>query len=191
MISLQKGQAISLKKNDGSSLKRVAMGTGWDAVKKKGFFGFGGSTQEIDLDASALVYSKGRLIDQVWFRQLRSNDGNIVHSGDNRTGDGDGDDEVINVNLDALGANVDAIVFTVNSFTGQTFSDVANAYTRVVDLDTGQEMGRVSLSESGNHTGMIMAALKRTASGWEFKAIGERATGRTFHSMEHLITPHI
>jgi tellurium resistance protein TerZ len=191
MISLQKGQAISLKKNDGGTLRRVAMGTGWDGVKKKGFLGFGGSSVDIDLDASALIYSKGRLVDQVWFRQLRSVDGNIVHSGDNRTGDGDGDDEVINVNLEGLGANVDAVVFTVNSFTGQTFSEVANAYTRVVDLDNGQEIARISLSDSGNHTGLIMAALKRTSSGWEFKAIGERAKGRTFHEMESLIASHI
>lgn len=192
MISLQKGQAISLKKNDGGTLQRVAMGTGWDGVKKKGgFLGFGGGRADIDLDASALVYSGGRLIDQIWFRQLASTDGNIIHSGDNRTGDGDGDDETINVDLSRLDASVSAIVFTVNSFTGQGFSEVENAYTRLVDLDTGAEIARYSLSDSGPHTGMVMAVLKRTGSGWEMKAIGERATGRTFHDMQGQIEQHV
>jgi tellurium resistance protein TerZ len=193
MVSLAKGQAISLKKNDGGTLKRVAMGTGWDGVKKKGgFFGFGGGkAADIDLDASALVYEGTRLVDQVWFRQLSSKDGNIVHSGDNRTGDGDGDDETINIDLARLASSVTAIVLTVNSFSGQSFSEVENAYTRVVDLDTGKEVARFSLSDTGPHTGLVMAVLKRQGSGWEMKAIGDRASGRTFHDMQGEIQRHL
>lgn len=191
MISLAKGQAISLEKN-GSTLKRIAMGTGWDGVKKKGgFLGFGGGQVDIDLDASALVYAGGRKVDQVWFQQLSSRDGNIVHSGDNRTGDGDGDDEVINIDLARLDSSVDTILLTVNSFTGQSFQQVENAYTRVVDLDTGAEIARYSLSDSGPHTGMIMAVIKRSGSGWELKAIGERAAGRTFHDMDRQIAQYV
>lgn len=192
MISLTKGQAISLDK-DGASLKRISMGTGWDGVKKKGgFLGFGGGAAvDIDLDASALVYSSKRLVDQIWFQQLRSKDGNIAHSGDNRTGDGDGDDETINVDLSKLDASIDALVFTVNSFAGQKFDQVDNAYTRLVDLESGKEIARYSLSDSGPHTGMIMATIKRVGSGWELKAIGERAAGRTFHDMEAQIAQHV
>lgn len=192
MISLTKGQAISLEKDNGSALKRIAMGTGWDGVKKKGgIFGFGGGAVDIDLDASALVYSGGRKIDEIWFRQLASRDGNIVHSGDNRSGDGDGDDETINIDLSKLDRSVDAIVFTVNSFAGQKFDQVENAYTRLVDLETNKEIARYSLSDSGPHTGMIMAVIKRTGSGWDLKAIGERANGRTFHDMAAQIQAHI
>lgn len=188
MVSLQKGQAISLKKNDGGTLRRVAMGTGWDGARKKGgFFGFGGGKVDIDLDASVLIYSGNRLVDQVWFQQLHSKDGNIHHSGDNRTGDGDGDDETINVDLSKLDASVSALVFVVNSFSGQTFNEVENAYTRLVDLDGGKEIARYSLSDSGPHTGMIMAVVKRDGAGWSMKAIGERAAGRTFHDMRHQI----
>lgn len=183
MISLEKGQAISLEKKSGGSLARVAMGTGWDGAKRRGFLGFGAKSQSIDLDASALLYSGSRLVDQVWFQQLRSKDGTVKHSGDNRTGDGDGDDETITVDLKAVKSEVDTIVFTVNSFTGQSFSQVENAYTRLIDLDTGQEIARYSLSDAGPHTGLIMAALRRQGSGWEMKAIGERARGRTFHDM--------
>lgn len=189
MISLKKGEAISLKKTVGATLAAVAMGTGWDGVTKKGFFS--SKQVEIDLDASALVYSHGRLVDQVWFRQLRSRDGNINHSGDNRTGDGDGDDETIKVALSRLSADIDAVVFTVNSFSGQSFAEVANAYTRLVDENTGNEIARFSLSEQGSHTGLIMAVLKRNGDDWELRAIGERANGRTFHDMQSQIEQYV
>lgn len=192
MISLTKGQAISLKKSDGGTLRNVAMGTGWDGVKKKGgIFGFGGGQVDIDLDASALVYRGKSQVDQIWFQQLSSSDGNIVHSGDNRTGDGDGDDETISVDLNRLDASITALVFTVNSFAGQAFDQVANAYTRLVDLDTNQEIARFSLSDSGPHTGMVMAVLKRDGAGWTMKAIGERASGRTFHDMKDQIEQYV
>ena len=191
MVSLTKGQAISLKKEGDAPLRRIAMGTGWDGVKRRGFLGFGSRAADIDLDASALVYSHGRLVDQVWFRQLQSRDGTIRHSGDNRTGDGDGDDETINVELAALKPEVEALVFTVNSFAGQTFDEIENAYTRLVDLDTGKEIARYSLSDSGPHTGMVMAVIRRTPTGWEMRAIGERARGRTFHDMHDQIAAHL
>lgn len=192
MVSLQKGQAISLTKKDGGTLKRVAMGTGWDGVKKKGgFLGFGGGKADIDLDASAIVYKGKSIVDQIWFRQLASLDGNIVHSGDNRSGDGDGDDETINVDLSRLAQDVTAVAFTVNSFSGQGFSEVENAYTRLVDLETGAEIARYSLSDTGPHTALIMAVIKRDGAGWTMKAIGERSNGRTFHDMQAQIETHL
>ena len=133
-ISLQKGQKISLSKEAGGTLTKVVMGLGWDAVKKekKGLMGFlgggGGAEQEIDLDASCLMFDeRGQVTDSVWFRQLKSHDGSITHTGDNRTGAGDGDDEQIIVDLSRVPPQVKSLVFTVNSFTGQTFQQVANA----------------------------------------------------------------
>ena len=185
MVSLQKGQSVRLEKSGGGTLTRVAMGLGWDVRKAKGLFGiFGGSGGDSDLDASCLLFDAGHnLLDQVWFRQLASEDGSIVHSGDNRTGAGDGDDETINVDLTRLPANVHTLVFTVNSFTGDSFDRIENAYCRVVDSTNGKELARYDLTGSGTHTGQVMAKLVRAGNGWEMKALGERTSGRTFHEM--------
>lgn len=189
MVSLQKGQTVRLEKSDGGTLTRVAMGLGWDVRKAKGILGmFGGSGGDIDLDASCLLYDADRrLVDEIWFRQLASKDGSIVHSGDNRTGAGDGDDETINVDLSRLPASVQTLVFTVNSFQGDTFDRIANAYCRLVDLTNGKEMARYDLTGSGSHTGQVMAKLTRGAGGWDMKALGEQTTGRTFHDMTGVI----
>ncbi|CAG1769660.1 partial Stress response protein SCP2, partial [uncultured bacterium] len=120
-LNLAKGQKISLNKEAGSSLTQVTMGLGWDPVKKGGLLGglFGSSGGSIDLDASCVMFDDtGRAVDLVWFRQLKSRDGSIVHTGDNLTGEGEGDDEQIIVNLDHVPANIKTLVFTVNSFTG-------------------------------------------------------------------------
>lgn len=190
MVSLQKGQTVRLGKSGGGSLTRVSMGLGWDVRKAKGFFGklTGGGGGDVDLDASCLLFDGQRtLLDQVWFRQLSSRDGSIVHSGDNRTGAGDGDDEVINVDLTRLPPQVETLLFTVNSFLGDSFDRIENAYCRLVDTSNGQEMARYDLSGSGSHTGQLMAKLVRTGGGWEMKALGERTTGRTFQDMMQTI----
>lgn len=180
-ISLQKKQTISLEKEGGSSLRRVVLGLGWDAAKPTGFFGkLMGGTTEIDLDASCImVDSNGKGTDLVWFKQLKSKCGKVQHSGDNRTGEGDGDDESILVELSNLSSNIHSLVFTVNSFTGQNFSSVANAYCRIVDADNGKELARLNLTEQGNHTGLIMAYLKRDGANWNFTAVGTVCHGRT------------
>lgn len=185
MVSLQKGQTVRLEKSGGGTLTRVAMGLGWDVRKSKGFLGmFGGGGGDIDLDASCLLFDASRqMVDQVWFRQLQSADGSIVHSGDNLTGAGDGDDETITVDLTRLPATVQTLVFTVNSFRGDTFDRIENAYCRVLDLSNGAELARYDLTGAGTHTGQVMAKLERGAGGWDMKALGERTTGRTFHDM--------
>ena len=110
-VSLSKGQRVSLTKSGGGTLTQVRMGLGWDAVKKRGLFG-GSKSQSIDLDASCLIFdASGQLLDQVWFNQLRSEDGAVVHTGDNRTGAGDGDDESIIVELGQLSAPVATLAF--------------------------------------------------------------------------------
>ena len=190
-VNLQKGQKISLEKEAGTALNQVIMGLGWDAVKKKGFWGFGGGSQDIDLDASCLMIDENKqVVDVVWFRQLNSQDGSICHSGDNRTGDGDGDDEQIGVALNQVPANVKSLVFTVNSFTGQDFSQVENAFCRIINGANGQEIARYDLSVQGSHSAQIMAKLYRHNGEWKMHAIGEIASGRTFHDLMPAITPH-
>ncbi|MEB0041301.1 MULTISPECIES: TerD family protein [unclassified Pseudomonas] len=181
-ITLTKNQTISLEKTAGSGLKQVTLGLGWDPVKPTGFFSklLGAGSQEIDLDASCIVLDGDKKpIDLVWFRALQSNDGSIKHSGDNRTGEGDGDDESIAVDLEKLPATVKYLVFTVNSFTGQNFERIENATCRIVNADNGNELARFNLSDKGQHTGVVMACLTRSASGWDFTTIGEATNGRT------------
>jgi tellurium resistance protein TerZ len=143
-VNLQKGQKISLDKEAGGTLTKITMGLGWDAVKTKGIFGFGGKTETIDLDASCVMFDEAnKPVDIVWFRQLKSRDGSIVHTGDNRTGAGDGDDEQIIVDLANVPANVKSLVFTVNSFTGQSFAQVENATTRKWPSTTCRSRARI------------------------------------------------
>jgi tellurium resistance protein TerZ len=183
-VNLVKGQKISLTKEGGGALAKVVMGLGWDAKKKGGFMGFGGQEQSIDLDASCVLFDQNKqVVDVVWFRQLRSKDGSITHTGDNRTGAGEGDDEQIIVDLTRVPPQVKSLVFVVNNFTGQNFSQIENAFCRLVDQSTNQEIARYNLSGMGNHTAQVMAKVYRHNEEWKMHAIGEKATGRTFQEL--------
>lgn len=182
MVSLNKNQTISLKKQS-TALSKLHFGLGWDPIKKekKGFLSslFGGITDSIDLDASCMMLDvNGKNIDEVWFCHLKSKCRSVIHSGDNLTGEGDGDDEVIKVDLTKLPFEVEYLVFTVNSFRGQTFNDVDNAFCRVLDQNN-QELARYQLTEQGPHTGIIIATLKRNGGSWDFTAQGFPCNGRT------------
>lgn len=198
-VNLQKGQKISLEKEAGGTLSQVKMGLGWDVANAKsgggflgGIFGGGGNSNSVDLDASVVMFNSAKQpIDVVYFGQLQSKDGTITHTGDNRTGAGDGDDEVINVNLSAIPADVQALVFTVNSFTGQSFESVANAYCRILNGANNGEIARYNLSAQGSHTAMIMAKVYRHNGEWKMHAIGETANGRTFNDLIPAIIPHV
>jgi len=191
-VNLQKGQKISLDKEAGGTLTKITMGLGWDAVKTKGFLGFGGKTETIDLDASCVMFDESnKAVDIVWFRQLKSRDGSIVHTGDNRTGAGDGDDEQIIVDLANVPAQVKSLVFTVNSFTGQSFAQVENAFCRIVNTSNGKEVAKYNLSVQGAHTAQIMAKLYRHNNEWKMHAIGENGNGRTFDDLMSQIIPHL
>lgn len=182
-ITLSKGQRISLAKERPQGLTRAHMGLGWDAKPIRGFFGRA-KEQDIDLDASCLVFdADGTQIDQVWFAQLRSADGAIQHTGDNRTGQGDGDDESIIVDLSAVRPDAATLVFVVNSYSGETFDQIDNAFCRLVDAASGQEVARYELTGSGPHTAQIMAKLVRVAGAWHFEALGVTAQGRTIQDL--------
>jgi len=176
-VNLTKGQRISLQKNDGSQLTLVRMGLGWDPIKKRGLFG--SREQEIDLDASAVMFADHQPVDIAFFNHLRSNDGSVMHTGDNRTGAGDGDDESIMVELARVPAHVSTIFFVVTSYEGQTFQQIENAFCRLVDESTRGELARYTLSGGAPYTAMVMAKVYRDGGAWKMQAIGEGAQGRT------------
>ncbi len=182
-LSLSKGQSLSLKKADGGDLSKVRLGLGWDSAApvKRGLFGRS-KAAEVDLDASAIFFdASGKVLDTVWFQQLKSKDGSTNHTGDNLTGAGDGDDETILVDLASVSPAVSQIVFVISSYTQQTFDLVENAFSRVIDDSSAgsPEVARYQLTDAGSHTAMIMSKVSRDGNGWTFKAVGERANGRS------------
>ncbi|MFI0817128.1 TerD family protein [Streptomyces sp. NPDC021098] len=191
-VNLAKGQQISLSKPDGGALSAVRMGLGWQAAPRKGFFARM-TARDIDLDASAVLFSGRGAVDVVFFQHLTSDDGSVRHTGDNLVGgSGKGaDDESILLDLERVPAHVDQIVFTVNSFTGQTFEQVENAFCRLVDETNGQEMARYTLSGGGDYTAQIMAKVHRVNGAWQMSAIGAPATGQTFQDLMPAIALHL
>ncbi|MFI9049918.1 TerD family protein [Streptomyces sp. NPDC053427] len=175
-VSLQKNQTVSLVKGGQPLLSSVSMGLGWEPA-------FRG--KNIDLDASVIAYGPDRKkIDNCFFGKLMILGGAVQHSGDNLTGDGSGDDEVITVHLGGLPPEVTGLVFTVNSFSGQKFSDVAKAYCRLSDSGTGEELVRFDLTHAEPRTGVMMAKLIRQFTGeWEMTAMGEFVDARTVRGM--------
>lgn len=185
-ISLSKNQSVSLAKQAPNGLTSITLGVGWDVAKPKGFFGkvFGGGGDSIDLDASALLLDANKNeVDSIWFGQLQSHDGSVRHSGDNLTGEGDGDDESIAIDLDRLPRQIEHVVLTVTSFRGQSFETIDNAYGRVVDSSNNRELARFPISDSGSHTGLILGCLSRNGGEWLFKAIGHRTSGKTVQNL--------
>lgn len=185
-ITLSKGESLSLKKQS-PDLSMLYVGLGWNPAKASGgFLGklFGGGSKDIDLDASCLLFdAQNRLVDMVYFGQLSSRDGSVCHSGDNLTGQGDGDDESISINLGQVSDNIQTIVVTVNSYRGQTFDQVETAFVRLMNQASNQEVLRFSLNEKGTNTGVIMGVLSRKTGEWVFQAIGVPVSGRTGHDL--------
>ncbi|MFE1449877.1 TerD family protein [Streptomyces olivaceoviridis] len=175
-VSLQKNQTVSLVKGGRPLLSQVRMGLGWEPA-------FRG--KDIDLDASVIAYGPQRNhIDSCYFGKLTILNGAIRHSGDNLTGEGGGDDEVITVDLGLLPQEVTGLVFTVNSFSGQKFTEVAKAYCRLVDAFSGEELVRFDLTGAEPRTGVMMAKLIRQFSGeWDMTAMGEFVKARTVRNM--------
>ncbi|CAL2061808.1 MULTISPECIES: TerD family protein [Streptomyces] len=175
-VSLQKNQTVSLVKGGQPLLSQVRMGLGWEPA-------FRGA--DIDLDASVIAYGSQRNhIDSCYFGKLTILKGAVKHSGDNLTGEGAGDDEVIVVDLGRIPQEVTGLVFTVNSFSGQKFTDVAKAYCRLVDAATDEELVRFDLTQAEPQTGVLMAKLIRQFSGeWEMTAIGDFVKARTVRNM--------
>ncbi len=176
-VDLTKGQKVVLRKDGGVQLTRIGMGLGWDPVVKQGLFG--SKAKDIDLDASVVLFAGPQVVDVVYFGQLQSKDGSIAHQGDNLTGAGDGDDEVVNVDLPAVNGAVTSLVFIVSSYQGQRFDQVANAYCRLVDSTNGAELARFALAGGMPYTGMVMCTITRQGGEWKLRAIGEPINAKT------------
>ncbi|MFE2195707.1 TerD family protein, partial [Streptomyces olivaceus] len=175
-VSLQKNQTVSLVKGGRPVLSQVKMGLGWEPAYRG---------KDIDLDASVIAYGPQRNhIDSCYFGKLSILNGAVKHSGDNLTGEGGGDDEVIVVDLGRLPQEVSGLVFTVNSFSGQKFTEVAKAYCRLIDAATGEELVRFDLTSAEAQTGVMMAKLIRQYSGeWDMTAMGNFVKSRTVRGM--------
>ncbi|GGZ47916.1 TerD family protein [Streptomyces bluensis] len=175
-VSLQKNQTVSLVKGGRPLLSQVKMGLGWEPAYRG---------KDIDLDASVIAYGPQRNhIDSCYFGKLQILNGAIRHAGDNLTGEGGGDDEVITVDLGRLPQEVSGLVFTVNSFSGQKFTEVAKAYCRLLDAATGEELVRFDLTNAEAQTGVMMAKMIRQFSGeWEMTAMGDFVKSRTVKGM--------
>lgn len=176
-LSLQKGGNLSLSKV-APSLKKIAIGLGWDERVTDG--------TAFDLDATAFLLSKdGRVRgdhDVVFYNQLLHASGAVRHAGDNLTGSGDGDDEVVHVELPKVEADIEKIAFVVTIHDAearrQNFGMVGNAFIRAVDEETGSEVVRFDLSEEySTETAMVMGELYRHNGEWKFKAVGQGYAG--------------
>jgi tellurium resistance protein TerD len=172
-VSLVKGGNVSLTK-EAPGLTAIAVGLGWDLRTTTG--------TDFDLDASAIGVNANKTVATdkhfVFFNNLKSPDGAIEHTGDNLTGEGDGDDEVINVNLSGLGSEIEGVVFPVSIYDadnrGQSFGQVRNAYIRVVNQANGQEIARYDLTEDAStETAMVFGELYRNGTDWKFRAVGQ------------------
>ena len=178
-VSLAKGGSVSLDKSGvGFDLSKAAVALGWNPRVTDG--------PNYDLDASALMLNVlGKVLSDghfVFYNNLLSPDKTVRHTGDNLTGEGDGDDEVVDVDLDQVPANVERIVFAVTIHDAekrkQSFGNIANAFIRVIDRVTGQELTRYDLGEEFSiETGLLFGDLCRSGEKWVFNALGQSCSG--------------
>ncbi|MCD3351834.1 TerD family protein [Clostridium botulinum D/C] len=199
-INLKKGQRISLTKED-ATLSRIIVGLGWDPVKQgsgKGIFGslFGSSAPDIDCDASVIMLNKDNKIqskeDLIYFGNLSHISGSVQHMGDNLTGDGDGDDEQILLELSKIPSNIEKLIFVVNIYNcvkrNQHFGMIKNAFIRIMNLQNNKEMLRFNLTDDySNKTGIYVAEIYRHESEWKFAAIGQ---GHTVAGLQDMINKY-
>ena len=183
-ISLQKGQKVSLSK-ESKGLSNVLVGLGWDAVEQKsGLFGLF-KAADIDCDATAILLKNGKFTDKndvVYFGNLKHASGAVKHMGDNLTGDGDGDDEQIMIDLSKVPANIERIAFTVTIYDAearrQNFGQVSNSYIRLVDESNEVELIHYDLGEDFSiETAVVVGELYRHNGEWKFNAIGSGFQG--------------
>ena len=176
-VSLSKGGNVSLSKTD-PDMKNVLIGLGWDVRTTDG--------QDYDLDASVfLLAENGKVrndLDFIFYNNLRSTDGSVEHTGDNRTGKGDGDDESIKIKLDKIPADVTKIVFVVTihdaTVRRQNFGQIEGAFIRLVNDDTQIEVARYDLTEDAStETAMLFGELYRHNGEWKFRAVGQGYAG--------------
>lgn len=181
-LNLAKGQKFNLKKSDGQALTKLCFGVNWGMIETKGFFGIGGGKKAVDLDASVGLFDINKnQISKVYYGNL--NTAGVSHSGDDLTGDADGDDgldnEIITIDLTALDSKVTDLVIVLNSFRGQDFASIPFASVRLYEgtptkVDTIHATYDISnSSEFNGKVSMILGIISNRSGSWEFTAIGE------------------
>ena len=184
VVNLQKGQRVDLTKGN-AGLNRIIVGLGWDPVEQKRGW-FSSAPAEVDCDASVLMLQNDRLFDNqdvVYFGRLKSACGSVIHSGDNLTGEGDGDDETIIVSLNDIPTKYNKLVFAVNIYDAhnrkQHFGMIRNAYIRIINPANNQELIRYNLSDDyHNQTALITGEIYRHNTEWKFAALGNSTQDR-------------
>ena len=185
MINLQKGQGVNLKK-DAPNLKRLLIGLGWDPVKKYS------SEPDMDIDASIIcINEQGKREFTVYYGNLNYHDEAIKHYGDNLTGDGDGDDEQIEIKLDEIPANISRLAVIINIYSAysreQDFGSVNNCFVHALAIDSGKELVRYDIDGNFDEkTGIFVADVYRYNGEWKFKAVGEGVQVRDIREMEKI-----
>jgi len=188
VIELTEGQELALTAADGQPLTQVQMALGWDHSPTAGFIGSGAAP--IDLDASAVQFAGGQFFDLAFFNHLATRDGSVVHLGDNTTGKGEGDDEVITVDLSRVYPKVESILFLVSSYQGHSLEYIRNAYCRLVD-EGGTELARFTLTLGVRETGLVMAKVFRDGPAWKLRAIGTGIALKTPTDSMDALLPYV
>jgi len=194
-ISLEKGQRINLEKGNGSKLQNICVGINWGAIEKKGLFGFGTIKEAVDLDASCALFNEAKqLEDVIYFGNLQSKNGAVRHSGDDLTGDMDGDDgldnEIITINLSALNPSTSHVAFVLNSFRGQDFGNIPFASIRIYEgtpTRVNEVFAKFDIAHGAGfagHVSMVMGIFYKRNGEWKFNAIGEPTTDK---DLEHTV----
>ncbi len=180
-INLQKGQRISLEKSNGVKLQSICVGINWGAIEKSGFFGK--NKEAVDLDASCILYDGNKIASEIiYFGNLKSKNKSVVHSGDDLTGDMDGDDgldnEVITVDLPNLDPSINYVAFVLNSFKGQDFKTIPFASIRIYEGSpsrVNEVFAKYDIANGENfagHVSMVMGVFYKRNGEWKFNAIG-------------------
>ena len=197
-INLTKGQRINLEKTNGSKLQSICVGINWGAIEKKGWLG-GVKKEAVDLDASCALYDDNKkVVDVVYFGNLRSKDSAVTHSGDDLTGDMDGDDgldnEVITLNFQMLNPSVNYVAFVLNSFRGQDFGTIPFASIRIYEgtpTRVNEVFAKYDIANGAGfagHVSMVMGVFYKRNGEWKFSAVGEPTKDKKLEETIHTVT---
>jgi tellurium resistance protein TerZ len=198
-INLQKGQRISLEKSNGTKLEKVCVGINWGAIEKKGLFGLGKTKEAVDLDGSCILYNENKqALEVVYFGNLQSKDRAVRHSGDDLTGDVNGNDgldnEVITLDFSILNPSVNYVAFVLNSFRGQDFGTIPFASIRIYEGTPSrvtEVFAKYDIAHDAafaGHVSMVMGVFYRKNGEWKFNAIGEATKDRKLQETVDTVT---
>jgi len=198
-INLQKGQRISLEKSNGTKLEKVCVGINWGAIEKKGLFGLGKTKEAVDLDGSCILYNENKqALEVVYFGNLQSKDRAVRHSGDDLTGDVNGNDgldnEVITLDFASLNPSVNYVAFVLNSFRGQDFGSIPFASIRIYEGTPSrvtEVFAKYDIAHDAafaGHVSMVMGTFYKKNGEWKFNAIGEATKDRKLQETVDTVT---